>query len=159
MGHAVQGFIARADILRDATRGLGAARVVPLEQGFALLLNTDDLADEIAKGAQGGEPPHVEFYKLSSALADFGAACSGRGAVAYFETDYWGGEGEQAAVLWKGGEVVCEPARAKLGPINDVLRRMGVERGDGLDQFDAVGLGRHRNNDDWIEGARSGASA
>ena len=159
MGHTVQGFIAKADILRDAARGLGAARVVLLEQGFAFLPNTDDLSDEIAGGTPGGKAPHEEFYKLSSALANFGAACSDRGAVAYVETDYWGGEGEQAAVLWEGGEVIYEPERARLGPINDVLRQMGATRGDGLDQFDAVGLGRHRSNDDWIEWARSGAPA
>lgn len=150
MGHTVQAFIARTEILQGAARGLGAARVVPLGHGLALLPNTRELSDEVGAGAANGGPTFEEFYNLSPRLAELAAAWSRGGSVAYFETDYWGGEGKQAAVLWEGGEVVCGPARGTLGPINDVLRRLGVERRDGLDQFDAVGLGRHRRNDDWI---------
>ena len=84
---------------------------------------------------------------------------SAGGAVAYFETDYWGGEGEQSAVLWERGEMVYGPAKSRLGPINGALRRMGVERGAALDEFDAVGLGRYRDNDDWIGQPRYGAPA
>ncbi|MFJ8909918.1 hypothetical protein [Amycolatopsis sp. NPDC102389] len=32
----------------------------------------------------------------------------------------------------------------------EALRRLGVLKGDHFDEFDAVGLGRHRNNDDWL---------
>jgi hypothetical protein len=150
MGHTVQAFIAKTETLQTAARGLGSARVAPLGRGLALLPVTDGLYDE---AGAGGGPAFGEFYKLSPGLAALGAAWSREGAVAYFETDYWGGEGEQAAVLWEGGEVVYGPARARLGPINDVLRHLGVERQDGLDRFDAVGLGRYRDNDDWMEQA------
>ena len=159
MGHTVQAFIAKADVLRDAARSSDAAHVIPVEQGFALLLNTDGLYGEVGRGGGSGELPYQEFYKLSSALAEFGARCSTRGAVAYIETDYWGGEGKQSALLWEGGEVAYGPALARLGPINDVLRRMGVERGENHDEFDAVGLGRYRDNEDWIKQPRYGASA
>ena len=150
MGHTVQAFIAKTEMLQTAARGLGSARVVPLGQGLALLPVTDGLSEEV--GAGDG-PTFEEFYYLSPGLAALGAEWSRGGAVAYFETDYWGGEGKQAAVLWEGGEVVYGPARATLGPINDVLRQLGVEPRDNLDRFDAVGLRRYRDNDDWIEKA------
>ena len=159
MGHTVQAFIAKADVLRDAARSLDAAHVIPVEQGFALLLNTDGLYGEVVRGGGSGEMPYPEFYKLSSALAKFGAGCSTRGAVAYVETDYWGGEGVQSALLWERGEVAYGPAEASLGPINEVLRRLGVERGAHHDEFDAVGLGHYRDNEDWINQPRYGASA
>lgn len=159
MGHTVQAFIAKAEVLLDATRGIKAARVIAIEQGFALLLNTDEFYDEVGKHAGGDALPYEEFYKLSKRLADLCAESSTRGPVAYIETDYWGGEGEQAALLWEQGEVVYEPRKASSGPINDVLRRMGVERGEHLDEFDAVGLDRYRDNGDWIKQPRYGASA
>jgi hypothetical protein len=153
MGHTVQAFIAEADVLRDAARGLRAARVIPIGQGLALLPNTDELLDEAGAGGGSAGPTFGEFYKLGPGLAELAAGWSAGGAVAYFETDYWGGVGEQAAALWERGRIVYGPARGTLGPINDVLRRMGVERGDHIDAFDAVGLGRHRSNDDWMEKA------
>ncbi|HEV2799642.1 MAG TPA: hypothetical protein VGW12_04050 [Pyrinomonadaceae bacterium] len=154
MGHTVQAFIAKAEVLRDAAQNINTARVITVAQGFGLLPNTRDFYNEVGEVDGGNELPYQEFYKLSTALANFGVECSRRGSVAYIETDYWGGEGEQAAVLWERGEVSYEPARGKLGQINDVLRRMGVERGDDLDEFDALGLGRYRNNEDWIEHSR-----
>ena len=159
MGHTVQAFIAKAEVLRDAARGVEAAHVIPVGQGFALLLNTDEFYDEVGKGVGGVESLYQEFYRLSSRLAGLGAECSTRGPVAYIETEYWAGEGEQAALLWERGEIVYGPVKAALGPINDVLRRMGVERGDHHDEFDAVGLGLYRDNEDWIEQPRYGASA
>jgi hypothetical protein len=151
MGHTIQAFIAKTEVLRDATRGLGAARVIPIGQGLALLPNTDELLEEAGAGGVGGEPAFEEFYGLGPGLAELGAGWSAGGAVAYVETDYFGGEGKQAAVLWERGPIAYGPARGTLGPINDVLRRLGVERGGHTDEFDAAGLGRHRNNRDWIE--------
>ena len=36
--------------------------------------------------------------------------------------------------------------------INEVLRMYGVSKNRSRDEFDAVGLGRHRSTEDWIEG-------
>jgi len=36
-------------------------------------------------------------------------------------------------------------------PFNQVLRRLGVLRGEAIDEFDAVGLNRHRSTDDWVK--------
>jgi hypothetical protein len=159
MGHTVQAFIAKAEVLRDAARGVAAAHVIPVGEGLALLLNTDEFYDEVGKSVGGDESLYREFYRLSSGLAGLGAEWSTHGPVAYIETDYWGGEGKQSALLWERGLVAYGPAKATLGPINDVLRRMGVERGDHHDEFDAVGLGRYRDNEDWIKQPRHGASA
>jgi hypothetical protein len=158
MGHTVQAFIAKIEILQEASGGLNCAHVVSLEQGLALLLNTDEFYDELSE-SEGDNLPHEEFHKLSSELTQFGVECSAHTAIAYIETDYWGGEGEQAALLWEHGQVVYGPSKGRMGPINDVLRRMGVERRNNLDEFEAVGLHRYRDNKDWIEQPHYGASA
>jgi hypothetical protein len=37
----------------------------------------------------------------------------------------------------------------ELSPINDVLKRMGIVRKDGMDEFDTIGLGNYRTNEDF----------
>jgi hypothetical protein len=78
--------------------------------------------------------------------------------VAYVEADYSGGVGEQSVEVWDSGKVVLDhlhlaakaPVPAAGTPIAQALRRLGVAKGDYHDEFDAVGLGRHRDTDDWL---------
>jgi len=69
--------------------------------------------------------------------------------IGYFETDYFGGAGDQGAVLARDGSIVWGP---KMGDdsINEILRAMAVEKADNADEFAAIGLGRFRSNQDWI---------
>lgn len=149
MGHAIQAFIAREEVLRAAAARLGNAHVAPLGQGFALVPLTDDLHDEVTEPGSGAAY-EGRLWKLSSALARLAAEWSRQGPVAYVETEYFGGIGDQAALVWEGGEVVFGPERAEIGPINEALRRLGAGRGDHLDEFEAVGLRRHRHTANWI---------
>lgn len=118
--------------LLDAIEG---ARLVPLGQGLSLMPVTETRFD-------------------TGPLAD----CSEHGAVAYVEAEYFGGAGTQSAQVWEGGETVLgplhvdedEPVPADGSPISQALRRLGVLKGDHFDEFDAVGLGRHRYTDGWL---------
>jgi hypothetical protein len=80
--------------------------------------------------------------------------------LAYVQTDYEGGPGVQSAVAWDGGPVVFGPLASGdvdgatstpilEGAINRAVRLLGVPRGNAIDEFDALGLGRHRINGDW----------
>src|SRR3989440_7835863 len=44
------------------------------------------------------------------------------------------------------------PARASSPhwAFNQALRQLGVPRGAAFDEFEAVGLGRHRHTEDWL---------
>jgi hypothetical protein len=149
MGHSIAGFVARKEVLREGTRHLQHAVIASLEQGFGFLPATDALDDELG----GGEMPHEEFWRLTQGLARLGAELSHGGPVAYVETDYFGGSGDQAAMAWEEGEVVSEPSKRRMGAINHALLHLGVEKGAADDRFDALGLGRHRHTDDWVEAA------
>jgi hypothetical protein len=37
------------------------------------------------------------------------------------------------------------------GSINAILHLMGIQKGAARDEFDAIGLGRFRNNENWIK--------
>jgi hypothetical protein len=154
MSHSISGFVARPDVLRADTAHLRSAYVASLGQGFGFLPVTEEVDEETG----GRTVAYEQFYRLTDALARLGAAMSrGGGAVAYVETDYFGGTGEQAAIAWKDGRVASGPEKTRIGAVSDALRRIGAEKGDAHDEFDAVGLGRHRHNEDWVEQAMAEA--
>lgn len=68
-------------------------------------------------------------------------------SVAY-KAEFWGGSGEQAHVLFKDGVAQGLPVVAK-DAINQALRILGILPGRHQDEFDAVGLGRFRDTQDW----------
>ncbi|MGK4597926.1 MULTISPECIES: hypothetical protein [Amycolatopsis] len=133
-------YCLRAVIVTESARrrvldSLEGARLVPLGQDLSLM-------------------PVAETRFDTGPLAE----CSEHGAVAYVEAEYFGGAGTQFAQVWEGGETVLgplqvdedEPDPADGSPISQALRRLGVLKGDHFDEFDAVGLGRHRDTDDWL---------
>jgi hypothetical protein len=74
--------------------------------------------------------------------------------VAYVEAEYFGGTGSQFAAVWEDGVLVLGPVLKSedesppvqgLSPISQALRRLGASADGHDDDFDAVGLGRHRH--------------
>jgi hypothetical protein len=164
MGHHIRGFIARYDDLRPATANLPGALVVPVSLGYGFLPVTDQLASD-------DEPaPFEHLERLTTRLGAWAEDQSRHFPLAYVETDYFGGDGWQAAMAWTNGRVVFGPVRTSdlweggkfiptpllEGAINRAVRHLGVERGTAQDEFDALGLGRHRSNDSWLSGAARG---
>ncbi|MEU0881995.1 hypothetical protein ABZ345_25560 [Lentzea sp. NPDC005914] len=79
------------------------------------------------------------------------------GPVALVEAEFFGGCGSQQAQVWEHGRRVLGPLVQEeddpvppVSPISLALRRLGVVKGSHHDEFDAVGLGRHRSTSDWI---------
>ena len=85
-----------------------------------------------------------------SLLAKLLASKSETGIVARCETDYFGGVGEQAASIWGAGGMI-----ESFDSINQALKKICVTRMDNMDEFDTVGIGRYRTNEDivhpWIK--------
>ncbi|MBU1211081.1 MAG: hypothetical protein KJ587_07395 [Alphaproteobacteria bacterium] len=132
-----------------ALRPAGSMFVVPLD---------DDLQDDLHRLSGTGDWLD-DGPRISTGDMAFAARASQGAAVAYLETAYFGGAGEQSAVLWKDGRLVLGPltmaltaARRprSLWPINAALRGLGVktEGTQFADEFDAIGLGEYRSHDD-----------
>lgn len=69
---------------------------------------------------------------------------------AKISTDYFGGFGEQSAKLFKNGQKVYDKnSQDCSNPINDVLKMMGVVAENRMDEFDTIGLGKYRENNDF----------
>ena len=153
MGHNVEAIIVSAEADLSSIPSAKIAKRIPLPCGLMLIPITDEFFDEVATTASNGsEGAFEEFWKFPKGLLPLVESLSKDQSVAYVETEYFGGTGVQAAAVWLKGKLVYGPKQnKKIGPINAALRRLGVRASDGRDEFDTIGLGRFRSNEDWIE--------
>jgi hypothetical protein len=86
-------------------------------------------------------------FPRQAVVADLAAALTDdTRPFALVMTDYFGGAGGQWACVLTGGHRA--PAVSK---INNALHHLGVRSNDGRDEFDTVGLGRHRRAPESLE--------
>lgn len=69
--------------------------------------------------------------------------------LAYVEAEIFGGAGAQAHAVFSEGRAIGQ-AVVSESAINDALRYLGVTKGEAHDEFEAVGLGQHRDTDEWL---------
>jgi len=143
MTYTLQAVVAGHDALQGVTIGNSGPFALP--QGMALLPIGYDVQAQLGVPflplTDGGEPALPE--PLSGLMREL----SSRGKAAYVEAEFFGGTGVQACVLADHGCV--EPPRVSIDAINQALRFLGVTKAEAYDEFDAVGLGRHRRTEDW----------
>lgn len=169
MGYVLEALLAPPTLAEAAAASLPGTGVVRLHERIALVPITEDAAEALSPGDRSiislltKEP-------LPAALTELLRRTSRKGPIAYVEADFFGGTGQQAAVLWEHGEIALGPlidpddlvrGSPSQWPFNQVLRRMGVPVAPGQpDEFATAGLGRHRETEDWLDeaegpGARS----
>ena len=144
MGHYIVGFVAAFDALQSTDPLTASCVVAKLRGGYGLMPFPFDIDELDALPA--------------SKPAEYGLGLSRGFPIALVKTDYFGGQGDQWACAWKDGAVIVPWSEASVGIINTALCAIGVHPFGGLDAFDTVGLGEFRNNEDWIEFARSGSA-
>ena len=166
--HNVFGFIGKQEVISASVKAVPQARVVPLPQGMALVPITEFVRGATRSDDSIALPDALRVFEmLSSELVLWVQEASRRGRIAYFETEYWGGDGGQDAVVWENGSIIYGPTIARVefggtqvipeavsyGAINGALHRIGVSRTGELDEFDSIGLGRHRTTEAWAHDA------
>jgi hypothetical protein len=156
MGHHIQAIIGSNHVLQSLRQRFGESRVAKLNQGLLLLPLTEAFYDALPSASDAftsnGE---FHFRFLDSKVVALLIDASKIGPVAYVETEYFGGDGDQGAIVAHEGKIVFGPA-AGDGSINAALRLIGAEKETSHDEFEAIGLGRFRSNEDWIEQPRHG---
>ena len=98
----------------------------------------------------GGASVAGAFEFLSPGVEAWLQALSRETATAYVETEYLGGEGFERAAVWSRGAIALGPLDG-AGSINQALRALGVRVPEGQEEFELVGLGRHRSLDEWLQ--------
>ena len=154
MGHYIQAIIAAQGVIEKTVPTIEGACCVPLGHGLAAMPITSEVWDEVQQrpGVRCAMIPEGRLLRGSSALYGLLAEISRKGPVIYVETEYFGGVGEQYAVVAENGAIVSFWEGDH--PINEALRKLGVEAGEGLDEFDTVGLGLTRSNEAMIASTR-----
>ncbi len=158
MGHHLRLFVGARQALSPYLAIATHARIFslrPMASIYVLPLD-DDLHDHLHESYGTGEWLD-DGLQLSSGDIAFAARASAGTALAYIETEYFGGMGSQAAVLWEHGALRLGPAvmtayearkrPQKLWPINAALRALGIEATDTDDEFQSFGLANFRSND------------
>lgn len=146
MGYFFHGLIASQHLLVTRAKDWECAAVVPLAQGLAVIPLTDELLDEI--GSQGNRG---RFERLTPNVSSWVISISTVGQVAYMEAEFFGGVGGQSAVVFGDGRQIL--SLHSLDAINEALRIIRVSSKGYFDEFEAVGLPRHRNTEDWLTDA------
>lgn len=158
MGYVLRALVGRRSVIEHAcARAKGV--LVDLPQGYALLPLMDD------DYPVHGDTPIVDdtFYSLTHEVARLAVETSHNGPVGYLEVEFFGGTGQQASMVWRDGAVVLGPLLSdnEYGQLEDpisewavnkALRYLGVQQAE-RDEFDALGLGRHRATEEWLEDA------
>ena len=145
MSYSIQAFIAlQGTFNADPSTGLSVIRldngveIVPIGSktrkmyGIPFLPLTDEGSEE-----------------LPAILLDLYSTLGSQRPAAYIEAEFFGGSGAQAHVLISQSSASAG-VNVSADAINDALAWLGVERRDGKDHFDTVGLGKRRETDSWL---------
>ncbi|MBU2581212.1 MAG: hypothetical protein KJ622_05810 [Alphaproteobacteria bacterium] len=160
MGHALRLFAGPLMAMRAFADASDHARIYRLRPEGALYVVPldDDLHDDLHSIVGTGDWLE-NGPRISTGDMVFAARASKGAAVAYLETEYFGGIGEQSSALWKDGQLVLGPLHMdgsasrrprSLWPINAALRGLGVriEGSQYVDEFEIFGLLDYRSHDD-----------
>jgi len=156
--YTLEAILARESTLRGTLEEFPGVKLIPLPQGICMIPMTGLLLQELEIRYQGGtkvtRPDYQQFSdslvpdfeRLIKGVDQFARHLSQNGLVAYVEATFTGGYGGHETMMWEKGEIVDGPGH----DISTVLRRLGVVRISGRDEFDTVGLGRHRSTRQWL---------
>ena len=148
MSHSVTGFISKSTCVQQICAEHPFLRAVSLKQEFSLFPLTNKLLENL----HFSHSKHLqELNNLPNEFTDLLAKLSVICPLLYFETEYFGGMGNQSAIVFENGKIIFGPAKAAVGPINEGLRLLGVIIESTGDEFDAIGLGEHRSAEDWLK--------
>ena len=146
MAYVIQSVVAKAGVF--PTPPLDHLKAVSLAQGIEMVPLTTR-----SRRHYGIPRCPLTFdgaAELPEALVELCCQLSRHGTVAYIEADLFGGHGANPHVIFNGGAALGTAVVSKSA-INEALRALGVSASGAFDEFAAVGLGKHRFTDKWLE--------
>ena len=147
MGHCIRAIIGDYKIISGIAEDW-LTKEIELPQGFGMILCTIGLLEDIeelmeASGEAVDDPGFTELEYFDASVKELMEEYSVRAKLAYIETDYFGGYGTQAGVLFENGRM-SSPPKSGEGVINALLRELGVWKRPDTDEFEMLGLGKYR---------------
>ena len=127
-----------------------SAKVVRLQENLGLIPLTDELYGQLADLYPSAEKDDSlkELTDLTPAIVEWMRSLSKNRMLAYLEAEYYDGAGEQGAAVWNDSNLLPHPRPGCS--VNLALQALGVAAKPPDDEFDTVGLGRHRRPERWL---------
>lgn len=148
MGHMIRAVIGKDNVMQAIAERWVYAEMISLPQGYALIFLNDYLFDDIEELINLKNTchnPHLNY--LTDSVICFLKEYSHGAQLVYMETDYFGGYGTQAGVIFENGEMTGEPMHGD-GTVNHLLRLLGVRKQLLKDEFDSLELYKYRHMDE-----------
>jgi hypothetical protein len=144
MSYTLQALIGDEFVIRTAVPSDGV--VVELPQGKAMVPLSERMR-------QNHEIPFLPLTDegvamVPESIAFIVESMAKSGKVAYVEAEFFGGTGTQACATWDITGRVSQPV-VHDNAINAALKFLGVHIEGSHDEFDALGLGRCRDTEEW----------
>ncbi len=148
--YCLYGIVGKSrDLLHKRLEYPGAG-VVYLDQGIGMIPISEELLNAIERSETSlGATKQPGFEFLSEVVLAWARRLSKGTTLAYLEAEFISGEGTESAVVWRDGVVVLGPLRG-TGAVNRALRTLGVSVPSRREEFEVVGLGKHRSPEDWL---------
>lgn len=150
MGYSISAFIAKRGTF-DYFGVMGPfITIAQLDQDYDLMLDDaflsaalgDDLYEDV---------PNYETLPIYESTFSVMRELSEHTPIAYIHVDFFGGIGDQAALVWDNRRVTLRYEKWGIGPVNAALEAIGVTPTDGSDAFEMLRLYKHRHDGDWFE--------
>jgi len=106
----------------------------------------EELFNQISEGVKSDRIRNFEY--LFTSIEKNLLKIIGDLTIAYMEAFYWGGEGDQSAIIWSNGKRI-EEIISSGNAINQVLNFFGVIPDKGTDEFDTLNLGILESDRGW----------
>lgn len=160
MGSSLTALVATAAAEFETEAEERALRCVRLPQSLTLVPLTGSWCAD-------WQVAELRFDHLSTAVLQWLQRSSTPSTIAYVEQSTFAGDAMSGAAIWQSGELVWGPhftcnvkadeedpyvwaADMSDSAVNRALRELGVERGEDIDEYAALGLHLRRDTGDWL---------
>ncbi len=148
MGHYLKAFIGYKESLTPIREKYDRSYLVGLSDEIFMIPMTDELFDDINQLETSAEISSFEFLTENIEMKILELVENKK--LAYVESEFFGGQGGHVGIIWKNRQ------RELIGgfdksTVNQILKELGVIRSAAKDEYETIGLDRHRHTEDWIE--------
>src|SRR6201995_1670287 len=106
MGYYLQAFIGRSKDINVIKSIYNIQSVLQLKYNLSLIHLDEELFNRISEGVKSERIRNFEY--LFTSIENNLLKVLGDLTIAYVEAFYWGGEGDQSAIIWKNGKRIEE---------------------------------------------------
>ena len=139
MAHHIDAIVAKLPINRDKAKEFDLP--VFVEGDFAVIALNHYHSDHWAEALKIDSKAFSDMIHDTAVTLEF-ARLIGIEKFALVSTEYFGGVGEQFATVYDQNKRIFDVTE---DGINQALNLIGVQKAKGLDEFDSIGLGKHRD--------------